>query len=267
MNASDFPALTNFLNYVWALFNESLSWVIIIITVLGGITMYNEWKPKPNGIGTVELFVDDELGKLMERRELRISWGHLWFLNTLKLLHDESNETTIHLSSRPAGKLLVALPEDCSDERPERRSKSKKAVYLKNRRYFRKQSVDMIIAMLETPQTAHRQNVHCQLVRIGDVSELVITNDNAEEVRKYQLIVPTDIDPKSLDNTGNWIESLKIEIHFSQFGGTAKSKLGQLHSLGLPITLEIHSIPGRRGNEPGSVRIPIRTLSHHQGAS
>lgn len=257
MSPIDLSGLYNFLYGLWLLFNEILAWVVILIALLSGFWMYNEFKPKPfKDPTTLELFIDDELGRLMERREIHISWGPILFLNELKLLRTLP-ETVVRLTSRSAGKLEIGLPEDCKRENL---SRSKKIVYLRNRRYFRETNIDLVTAMLETQLgTAYRQNLHWKVSQLGNARELVITNDNVEEIRKYQLSVSKDIDPRDLDGAANHIESLKIEIPFSQFKGVVNTNLGQVHTLGLPILLEIQSIPGKRGNEAGRVRIPFRS--------
>lgn len=254
MNALDVP-LSEIFNKAWTIFNQFLSWIVLIIGALTGLWMYNEFKPKPRGRGSPEIFIDDELRKLLERREVPISWGPIFLLNKLKLLYG-SPDTTIHLNCRAAGRREVALPEDCKKEKV---SGGKKWVYLRGRRYFKRMNIDVITAMLETPlENDYRERVHCLVQRIGQTSELVITNENAEEVRKYQLSLSKEIHPLSLDKTGNHIESVKVEIPFSQFGGLVSNNLGQLHTLGLPIIMEIRSIPGMgHGNEPGKITIPI----------
>lgn len=113
--------------------------------------------------------------------------------------------------------------------------------------------------MLETTlERDYRQNVRADLVELGSVSELVISNENSEEVRRFQYSVPKNIDPMTLQESTGILDDLRFEIPFPQIAGLVGTNLGRLHSLGLPIVVEIRSIPGKRGSQPGTVRIPIR---------
>lgn len=122
--------LPDVLNTIWAYFNQFLYWIVIIIAVLTGLSLGYQFRPRTTDKPTnVELFIDDELGKLIERSELHISWGPLWFLGKLKLLKNLPRETVVTLSCRAAGKLEVTLPEGCYDEK---HTKRKQTIFLKN---------------------------------------------------------------------------------------------------------------------------------------
>lgn len=258
MSQNDLSSLFSCLSSLWLFFNAFLSWIVIAIAVLTGLSLYHEFKPGPTDPPTcVEFFIDDELGKLIERDELQIDWGPLWFLGRLKLLNRIPAQTVVRLSCRAAGKLEVTLPDGCYDEKHSRRAKTK-TIFLKNPRYFRDTGFDIITAMLETTLgTDYRQRIHPDVVTLGNLSELVISNENREEIRRFQYPVSKEIDPMKLQGTSGIVDGIKFEIPLPQVNDLAGTNLGQLRLLGLPLVLEIRSIPGKRGNDPGTVRIKI----------
>jgi hypothetical protein len=195
-------------------------------------------------------YIDDENRQKIEQRELEISWGRLFFCNSLKLV-EVPKSSDFELTFKPINGLENQLPSDCYTDKT---GKIGRIVYLTNRKFFGKRNVNKVFLFLKSPMSIdYRAKISTKVYPTC----LQIINENPIEIRNVNITLPTDLDLNRIVKATQHIDHVRIEIPLPLLGDALPRKISNCREAQLAMTLIVKRLPPKQGNTAGITEIPL----------
>jgi hypothetical protein len=224
-----------------------LSIIGLILTIL--VIIYNS---RPKMLREVLLFsyIDDENHQKIEQRELEISWGYLFFCNSLKLV-EIPKSSYYELTFKPVNGLENPLPNDCYQDKT---GKIGRVIYLTNRKFFSGRKVNKVFLFLKSPLSLdYREKITATVYPTC----LRIINENPIEIRNANIQLPANLDLNKIVNALQHIDHVRIEIPLPLLGQALTKKFSECREAQLAVTMIIKKLQPKQGNTPGVIEIPL----------
>jgi len=195
-------------------------------------------------------YIDDENGQKIEQREFDISWGHLFFIDRLKLI-EVPRASDFEITVKPINGLETLLPPDCHTDKT---GKVGRIIFLRNRKFFGERNVSRIYLFVKSPISLdYRSKISIMVYPTC----LKVNNENPIEIRNVRQLFPDNMALGRIAHTTQHIEHVRIEIPLPLLSNTLSMKVGECRQAQLAVIMIIKVLPPKQGNIPGSIDIPL----------
>ncbi len=202
-------------------------------------------RPKPNKIEILESYIDDSTIRKVEMFECSFDWGtRLWFYRTLKI-KDIPLQSIALLRYTPLAGVEIDLPEENYETNPLTK-KNFKPLKLKNKHFFKTNSINKVKIFLQTP--FEREKYEINIKRIFEGNKLTILNENSEEIRNFRVLINKPVKLNQLKVLEGRVDSVELEIALAAINNVISKKIGTVTN-DVSISLIVDLVPKRMDND------------------
>lgn len=225
----------------------------IIGTVIVGWLGYAAYEqPESNNLDK-DAYIDDFTIRRIKVLRCVLNWGTRLFPYYRLKLYEPPLNADILLQYTPPGGIETDLSKDYFEVTTSRKGKVK-TVKLKNRSFFKLESINEVTMTVETPIERSLYANKVTRKPAGDI--LWVSNENSEEVRNFRLDLDRPIRLSTLSVVAGTVNAVGIEIPYPAVGRLSSKRLDEIES-DVTMTLVMNLPPHRGGQREGQIGIKI----------
>lgn len=220
------------LSELWELIGDNIEWAASVLGIVAFIGWIATLRPRAHRISQTS-FIDYESDHIIEEIQLRISWGHVFFLRKIKLPRIERN-ATFKILCKSLGGIKDILHMDNYNESSSGLSTN---IFLVNKKFFKNEEIEEIFLEITRPAPP---DYHDKIKTNQTSKRIEVLNWNHIEVKEFPVELPKTI---TLDKI------LAYSAFFSQWKTPSDPENG--------IIVFLESIPPCKGEKPGKAIIQL----------